>query len=251
MDLLASKSLAFSSQISICALKWLKVRPTRKELLAFPGSHQTNVATLRRASMKPPPPARRSSSVMSNNDHNGSNGLTTGSNSTTPRSSMEHLPPPPPHLLHSDDDDQPLPPPPNNANAQRPPQSRSVAESIKALQNSGHLPCSPKSLRRAHSMMGPNSSSGPREQIYAPVAHLQQKIQQRQQQQQQHFNYPEPGGDQYGFGMQFQQTQSQYYQQMVDAGLPMQSPPESATQASYGMANHDQVPNWKWLNLRF
>ena len=63
---------------------------------------------------------------------------------------------------------------------------RSVAESVKALQKSGHLPCSPKSLRRAHSMMatGAVAKITPppiNEQIYAPVAHLQQKIQQRHQ----------------------------------------------------------------------
>ena len=34
----------------------------------------------------------------------------------------------------------------------------SVAESVKALQKQGHTPCSPKALRRAHSMAVPPSS---------------------------------------------------------------------------------------------
>lgn len=186
--------------------------------------------------MKPAPPARRSSSVLSN-EHT-TPFLPLGSNSTTPRSSMENLPPPPPHLLHSDDDDPPPPPPPAEATpstiAQR---AKSVADSVKALQNSGHIPCSPKSLRRAHSMMGGSPKATPpppsQEQIYAPVAHLQHKIQQRQQQ----LHNLEA---EYGFGLQFQQSQSQYYQQMVEAGIPMKSPPDQLQQA-YGTANHDQV----------
>ena len=93
---------------------------------------------------------------------------------------------------------------------------------------------------------GPMPPQGPtKEQIYAPVAHLQQKIQQRQIQQfhQNHQNLNNGGqeGEQYGFGIQFQQSQSQYYQQMVDAGVPMQSPPETFGQTGYGTANHDQV----------
>lgn len=199
--------------------------------------------------MKPAPPTRRSSSVISNEQAPPlPSNMGGGSNSTTPRSSMENLPPPPPHLLHSDDDDPPPPPPPpsteNNAIiAQR---ARSVAESVKALQISGHMPCSPKSLRRAHSMMagpsGGNRATPPKqEQIYAPVAHLQQKIQQRQQQQFQQHHPPPIEAEQYGFGIQFQQSQSQYYQQMVDAGLPMQSPPEMAGHLGYGTANHEQV----------
>ena len=51
--------------------------------------------------------------------------------------------------------------------------------------------------------------------------------------------------EQYGFGLQFQQqSQSHFYQQMVDAGLPMQSPPESSGHQGYGTANHDQVRFW-------
>ena len=92
----------------------------------------------------------------------------------------------------------------------------------------------------------------PREQIYAPVAHLQQKIAQRdaaaqqqqmllqqqqhqlhqphqqhhQQQQLQHHHSLSPDGDKYGFGMKFQtHQQSHFYQQMVDGGVPMLSPP--------------------------
>lgn len=91
-------------------------------------------------------------------------------------------------------------------------------------------------------MMGPGTRATPppsMEQIYAPVAHLQQKIQQRQQIRQN--NNPE--GEQYGFGIQFQANQSQFYQQMVDAGLPLQSPPDMAGHPGYGTANHDQVLN--------
>ena len=170
---------------------------------------------------------------------------------------MENLPPPPPHLLHSDDDDLPPPPPPADTPAVIAQRARSVAESVKALQKSGHVPGSPKSLRRAHSMMaGPpgqhasaRGSTPQKEQIYAPVAHLQQKIQQRQQIQQNHMPmqagpppHGPPGGpqDEYGFGMQFHQSQSQFYQQMMDAGLPMQSPPEG-NHLPYGSNNHDQV----------
>ena len=104
---------------------------------------------------------------------------------------------------------------------------RSVAESVKALQNQGHMPCSPKTLRRAHSMAAShayqtaangavrtNSISGPeqlrQEIIYAPVAELQQKINQR--------HHPGPGpsggspeGEQYGFGVQFQHQQNQFF----------------------------------------
>ena len=88
-------------------------------------------------------------------------------------------------------------------------------------------------------MMGPgprNTTTPPKEQqIYMPVAHLQQKQRQRQLQQQ------SPEAEQYGFGLQFQQSQSQFYQQMVDAGLPMQSPPDISGQQGYGTANHAQV----------
>ena len=51
-------------------------------------------------------------------------------------------------------------------------------------------------------------------------------------------------GETYGFGLQFQQSrQSHFYQQLVDAGLPMQSPPEMQPghNQGYGTANHDQV----------
>lgn len=232
------------------------------------GMNPSNVATLRRAQMhtssqvvqqqgvsKPPPPTRRTPSVCSQTNFeqqsftsNNEDGI--GSNSTTPRGSMEHLPPPPPHLLHSDDDDMPPPPPPAPADASAnviAKRGRSVAESVRALQQSGHMPCSPKSLRRAHSVAGSpfhnqNSRAQQEQQIYAPVAHLQQKIQQRQQLQFQ--PYPQqqsPEGEQYGFGMQFQQSQCQFYQQMVEAGLPMQSPPEMTGQQPYGTANHDQL----------
>ncbi len=192
-----------------------------------------------------------------------------GSNSSTPRGSLEHLPPPPPHLLQSDDEIDASP-----ANRIR---GVSVAESVKALQKSGHTPCSPKSLRRAHSVSSSPfqrqlgvSMSGPagghqrppqqqqhqEQEIYAPVAHLQQKMQMQQQQQQlrqqQQQQQMSPEGDKYGFGMQFQAHQSQFYQQMVDGGVPMQSPPEAhpagstfgvgqQQQQKYGSAAHDQI----------
>ena len=208
----------------------------------FTGSHPNNVATLRRAQhhhahqMKPAPPTRRTSSVLSDPPLD--------SNSTTPRSSLEHLPPPPPHLLHSDDDDPPPPPPPIETPSIIAQRTRSVAESVKALQKSGHMPCSPKNLRRAHSMVGggsPRPSPPPKsEQIYAPVAHLQQKIQQRQQSHQ--------GPEEYGFGMAFQQSQNHFFQHIPSAsehmganGMPMMSPPELCGQQGYGSANHDQV----------
>ena len=93
-------------------------------------------------------------------------------------------------------------------------------------------------------MMGPRNTPPPqpqtlpKEQIYAPVAHLQQKQRERQIIQQQN-NGPE--AEQYGFGLRFHQSQSQYYQQMIDAGLPMQSPPEMSGHQGYGTANHAQV----------
>lgn len=142
---------------------------------------------------------------------------------------MEHLPPPPPHLLQSDDElDQRKSP--KDVIAQR---GVSVADSIKALQKSGHLPCSPKSLRRAHSVTGAHSpyvqqTPQHQEQIYAPVAHLQQKIQQRQQQQQQQRS---PEGEQYGFGMQFKQHQNQFF----DVKTNIQPPPQNVAPA------HDQI----------
>ena len=51
-------------------------------------------------------------------------------------------------------------------------------------------------------------------------------------------------GEQYGFGMQFQQHQSQFYQQMHDAGIPLNSPPPSndiVGPRQYGTAAHDQI----------
>ena len=90
----------------------------------------------------------------------------------------------------------------------------------------------------------PSPGPGPQlmsEQIYAPVAHLQQKIQQRQQVIQHHQNnHQQISPEEYGFGMAFNHSQNQFYQQMVDGtGLLMQSPQE--IQQGYGTANHDQV----------
>ena len=118
-----------------------------------------------------------------------------------------------------------------------------MAESVKALQNQGHMPCSPKTLRRAHSMaashgyqvapptsnpgqsqqrsnsmmMGPQDHQQLRQEIiYAPVAELQHKINQR------HNPGPpqgktgaSPEGEQYGFGVQFQHQQNQFYHHHV------------------------------------
>merc|ERR1712223_904571 len=249
-------------------------------------------------SASPPPPPAPAPHVATNSQFtivdtdprtNGSGN--DGSNSTTPRGSMENLPPPPPDLLNSDEDE---------INSARPMSQQkdhqsliskrgiSVAESVKALQQQGHTPCSPKSLRRAHSIAVPNSGNQQRpvqktslsgvpsqnhsqaslmqpqgknansynqpqfqtsnhqmqqqvmyanqqpqsmgmyqnqnstqqpktEQIYAPVAHLQQKMihQQKQasNQQQASFSPGSPESTEYGFGVQFQQHQSQFYQQ--------------------------------------
>ena len=57
----------------------------------------------------------------------------------------------------------------------------------------------------------------------------QQSLSPQQQQQmmlqQQHQQSLSPDGDKYGFGMKFQTHQSHFYQQMVDGGVPMLSPP--------------------------
>lgn len=217
----------------------------------------SHLAALRHGNYsKPAPPIRKNSSAVANHVDNsfppppppvsgcGNDGDLNGSNSTTPRGSMENLPPPPPHLLHSDEDEphQLRDASPKVLIAQR---GRSVAEGVKALQIQGHTPCSPKTLRRAHSMAAAHTYQqtgspqlrsnsivvGPdpqvrQEIIYAPVAELQQKINQRhhappslvqqqqlQQQQHQptHHNGRSPEGEQYGFGVQFQQQQTQFY----------------------------------------
>lgn len=228
-------------------------------LLFFSGTGvtQQQMSTLRRNNStsgvpKPAPPMRRTPSIVEPPIGMG------GSNNSTPRSSMEHLPPPPPHLLHSDEDE-----PPGRAKSPRQVAGRgiTVAESVKALQQSGHLPRSPQSLRRAHSVAGAHSPfqqkpqvSQQTEQIYAPVAQLQQKIQQRQmmqqqQQQQQHILHQQqqvgqsPEGDKYGFGMQFYQHQNQFYHhQMQDGPAGMQGGPvDPSTGQQFGMAAHDQI----------
>jgi len=163
----------------------------------------SNHGTILRRSMsqaadKPIPPLRRASSALSQEAEHEAE---PGSNSTTPRGSMEFLPPPPPHLLHSDEEAE--------DDGGRAP---SVAESVRALtlrQNNLNTPRqpSPAALRRVQSMSGPPGHmpsscdrsqikarldvalSSPRarpvspggEQIYAPVAALQQKIQAQQQ----------------------------------------------------------------------
>jgi len=245
----------------------------------------------------PPPPVMRRTSSVSGSPTEGTEGYDSyqghepppppapaphvarpggqGSNSTTPRGSMENLPPPPPDLLHSDDDVGDGARPLSRASSKDHQEliskrQLSVADSVRQLQSKGHTPCSPRGLRRAHSMAAagntlqrqsqpqlgqqqpqqlgqqlvqqqqqliPQQPGTPRkEQIYAPVAHLQQKIQQRQvvlqqpmnnvHQQQQLINqqqlaHPQQqltqqnnaeAGSEYGFGMQFQQHQSQFLQ---------------------------------------
>jgi len=184
------------------------------------------------------------------------------SNNTTPRGSMEFLPPPPPHLLHSDEEEETK-------------RGLSVAESVKELQRR-QVQGSPTTLRRVQSMSaapspglhterhhlmakldaalasprpaGPRSvspgvrSAPQQDQIYAPVAALQQKIQQQQAARlQQAGHCPDPGlvphppgpvplphqssfstpnknnhnnteGEEYGFGMQFQVQSNNFYQ---------------------------------------
>jgi len=228
------------------------------------------------ASSKPPPPTRRTPSVISQDNYEGEPEVQ-GSNSTTPRGSMEFLPPPPPHLLHSDDDEEFEGEGKESAIVSK--RGLSVAESIKELQRRQTNP-SPGTLRRVQSMSGPPSHHsdrtqimarldaalasprGPRpaspavrpeqDQIYAPVAALQQKIQQQQQARLAH-GHMDPGmvphppgpsvvpqssapvqpqqvpiyatsqqssfgksnspeGEQYGFGMQFQMQSKTFYQ---------------------------------------
>jgi len=179
---------------------------------------------------------------------------------------MENLPPPPPHLLQYSGDEA-------EDAADGGSRPLSVAESVRVLQAKGHTPCSPRTLRRAHSA-APTAGASPappptttgikgigsfgkpaqqmhqsQEQIYAPVAHLQQKLQQRQlqhmQQQQQVQPATSPEGEHYGFGVQFQQHASQFYQ--MDGGQQQQQQfQQMATvqmQQQHAMlaASHDQV----------
>jgi len=239
------------------------------------------------ASSKPPPPTRRTPSVISQDNYEGEPEVQ-GSNSTTPRGSMEFLPPPPPHLLHSDEEEEFEGEGKEQGIVSK--RGLSVAESIKELQRRQTNP-SPGTLRRVQSMSGPPSHHadrtqimarldaalasprGPRpvspavrseqDQIYAPVAALQQKIQQQQQARLAH-GHVEPGmvphppgpsvmphssgpnhsqqtpiyaasqpssnmkssspeGDQYGFGMQFQMQSKNFYQHQ-------QNPPNASVQ---------------------
>jgi len=246
-------------------------------------------------SNKPAPPTRRTPSVISQDQC--SEADTAQSNTTTPRGSMEFLPPPPPHLLHSDEEEDP-----GKENSEivtkRTP---SVAESIKELQRRGNHP-SPGTLRRVQSMSGPPghqtpdrqlimarldaalaSPRGPRpvspnvrhqehqqpqqDQIYAPVAALQQKIQQQQQARLAHVQagqcvdpgmMPHPPGPvmhaassfasppranqssnqseggEYGFGMQFQVQSNNFHQHQH---LPPQHPQHPQ---QYQMRGHPQ-----------
>ena len=226
-------------------------------------------------SSKPPPPTRRTPSVISTDTSEQGDNVSQ-SNTTTPRGSMEFLPPPPPHLLHSDEEetgDQ------ESVSRSRLSVAESIKELQRHGQRQSQP--SPGTLRRVQSMSGPpghpghhaspdrhnimaklntalSSPRGPRpvsprhggaenkshvsqDQIYAPVAALQQKIQQQQQarMQQQHLEpglMPHPPGpalnqstfaspkskqnsnqsessEEYGFGMQFQQQSNNFYQQ--------------------------------------
>ena len=232
-------------------------------LMLFPYSGVNGRGTLLRrscsqvSSSKPAPPTRRTPSVISQESQGASEG------EATPRGSMEFLPPPPPHLLHSDEEAE------QEIVTRRGP---SVAESIKELQRRGGGPPgagSPGTLRRVQSMsahsahgatperqqimarldaalaMRPASPGPGQDQIYAPVAALQQKIQQQQQarlaqaqpglcdpglvphppgpimlqstftspKSKQNVNDNDGGGSEYGFGMQFQVQSNNFYHQ--------------------------------------
>jgi len=254
------------------------------------------------ASNKPPPPTRRTPSVISQDNYEGEPEVQ-GSNSTTPRGSMEFLPPPPPHLLHSDEEEEYE----GEGREQGIVSKRglSVAESIKELQRRQTHP-SPGTLRRVQSMSGPPSHHsdrtqimarldaalasprGPRpvspavrpeqDQIYAPVAALQQKIQQQQQARLAHGhmepgmvphppgpsvipqssgpNHPQqtpiyatsqqssftksnsPEGDQYGFGMQFQMQSKTFYQHQ-------QNPPNAPVQHPNQTNHYEGHPQYQ------
>ncbi|XP_023327809.1 mediator of RNA polymerase II transcription subunit 12 isoform X3 [Eurytemora carolleeae] len=214
--------------------------------------------SMSQAAGKPPPPIRRVSAASQ--DGGRDDDVEPGSNSTTPRGSMEFLPPPPPHLLHSDEDDEDEGKRGGDIEGRR---GLSVADSVRELQRrqSTQSPrqSSPATLRRVQSMSSPSPMSsisdrsqikarldaalssprGPRpispgsnEQIYAPVAALQQKIQAQQQNKMalghtepgmvphppgpqiapQHFQQPN-SQFQYQQHQQFQQQQQQYQQQ--------------------------------------
>ncbi|XP_040565383.1 uncharacterized protein [Lepeophtheirus salmonis] len=269
-----NKSIKYRQLEELSTSRRMYIRPLS---YASGSTFLQNGATLRRSNShhhpsRPPPPARMPTTPppapLSHIEESPPN--YGGSNSTTPRGSMENLPPPPPHLLHSDEEDDDI------ANSKRSPpeevisqRSLSVADSIRALQNINHKPASPKNLRRAHSVASGecggrspglqsqnkraleqvlntklNKHQHPTEQqIYAPVTHLQQKIQMQrgggghplpssnnplgpqaplQQQQQQMGVHGMPDGDHYGFGIQFYQHQNQFYhhhqQQVKDVG---------------------------------
>ena len=216
---------------------------------------------------------------------------------------MEFLPPPPPHLLHSDEEEEYE----GEGREQGIVSKRglSVAESIKELQRRQTHP-SPGTLRRVQSMSGPPSHHsdrtqimarldaalasprGPRpvspavrpeqDQIYAPVAALQQKIQQQQQARLAHGhmepgmvphppgpsvipqssgpNHPQqtpiyatsqqssfaksnsPEGDQYGFGMQFQMQSKTFYQHQ-------QNPPNAPAQHQNQTNHYEGHPQYQ------
>ena len=240
---------------------------------------------------KPAPPTRRTPSVISQESLGASEG------EATPRGSMEFLPPPPPHLLHSDEEAE------QEIVTRRGP---SVAESIKELQRrgTGPAPASPGTLRRVQSMSGPPGHSGTPErqkmmarldaalamrpvspsvpgsgqdQIYAPVAALQQKIQQQQQARlaqaagqpglcdpgllahppgpvmtQSTFTSPKSkqmanndnndgGGSEYGFGMQFQaQSNNFHHPQHNSRPSQPQQHPYQPPQHPHMMQQHHQ-----------
>ena len=212
---------------------------------------------------KPAPPARRTPSMVSED-------AMTGSNSSTPRGSTEFLPPPPPHLLCSDEEEEG-----GGGVAHK----RTVAESIAELQRrqSSTVQGSPGTLRRVQSLSGAGDRSQlmarldtvlshprpaspapqPRppqtDQIYAPVAALQQKIQQQQQARLhgEPGSVPHPPGpalhtstfssgqqepsssSEYGFGMQFQVQQKNFHQQHQSGGGQQQQYQRSYSQPGY------------------
>merc|ERR1719319_2033627 len=182
-----------------------------------------------------------------------------GSNSTTPHGSMEFLPPPPPHLLCSDDEEE-------GGGAKL-----SVADSVRKLSLQQGRGPSPGALRRVHSLSAPpghhpdralimkrldaalasprgrGGSPSPQDQIYAPVAALQQKIQQQQQARLQHHGQETGLGHPPGPRVQEQQdqgararAQEQPYQDQgpIYASSTLQQQqgsPEASSEYGFGM----------------
>ena len=249
---------------------------------------------------KPAPPTRRTPSVISQESHGASEG------EATPRGSMEFLPPPPPHLLHSDEEaEQEI------VTRRGPSVAESIKElqrrgtgpgpaspgTLRRVQSMsgppghapGHAPghgATPErqkmmarldaalAMRPVSPGLRPEAGShgSGQDQIYAPVAALQQKIQQQQQARlaqaagqpglcvdpgllahppgpvmnsQSTFTSPKSkqtasdnndgGGSEYGFGMQFQAQSNNFYHQQHN------SRPSQPQQHPYHPQQHPQM----------